>query len=248
MVSSLELAQGKSYTSPIDSKGNGERRMGERREEKDPGLQCEEARCLEFLGTIVRVDQTIQNTAPKGLKYVLFHDRKKIYSKILQWFALHYMTPPQLRVKLHAWRGVQFKDPKSVFIGDGVNFDERLPENISLGRGVWIAAGCRIITHRFISYRFIEKANVVLEDYVRVAVNAVIIGPAHIGEGAMIAPGAVVTKDVAPYTAVSGAPAKRIGPVPKKVVDFELLAKGDFETGTSIEKLPLPGSRKKKGG
>ena len=64
-----------------------------------------------------------------------------------------------------------------------MNFDERMPEIISLGRGVWIAAGCRIISHRFISYRFIEKAHVVLEDYVRVAVNAVIIGPVRIGEG-----------------------------------------------------------------
>ncbi len=222
--------------------------MGERQEEKDPGSQLQETRCLEFMGTIVRIDQTIQHTASKGLKYVLLHDRRKIYSKILQWFALHYLTPPPFRVKLQAWRGVEFKDPKSVFIGDGVNFDERLPERISLGRGVWIAAGCRIISHRFISYRFIEKADVVFEDYVRVAVNAVIIGPARIGEGAMIAPGAIVTKDVPPYTIVSGPMAKPIGPVPKKIVDYELLVKGDFETGTSMQKLPSAGSEKTGGG
>ena len=212
--------------------------MGERQEETDSCSKLEEARCLEFMGTMVRIDQTIQHTSAKGLKHVLLHDRRKIYSKILQWLALYYMTPPPLRVKLQAWRGVHFKDPKSVFIGDGVNFDERIPESISLGRGVWIAAGCRIISHRFISYRFVERAAVVLEDYVRVAVNAVIIGPVRIGEGAMIAPGAVVTKDVAPYTAVNGAPAKPIGPVPKKLVDYELLVKGDFETGTSMVKLP----------
>jgi acetyltransferase-like isoleucine patch superfamily enzyme len=94
----------------------------------------------------------------------------------------------------------------------------------------------------------VERAPVVLEDYVRVAVNSVIIGPVRIGEGAMVAPGAVVTKDVAPYTAVSGAPAKRIGPVPKKVVDYELLVEGDFETGTSIVKLPPAGSGKTGGG
>ena len=78
----------------------------------------------------------------------------------------------------------------------------------------------------------------VLDDYVRVAVNAVIIGPVRIGEGAMVGPGAVVTKDVPPYTIVSGATAKAIGPVPKKLVDYELLVKGDFETGTSMAKLP----------
>ncbi len=219
--------------------------MGERQEEKAPGSELEETRCLEFLGTIVRIDQTIQHTAPKGLKYVLLHDRRKIYSKLLQWFALNYITPPSLRVKLQGWRGVRFKDPKSVFIGDSVNFDERVPECISLGRGVWLAAGSRIISHRFISYRFIEKAQVVLEDYVRVAVNAVIIGPVRIGEGAMIGPGAMVTKDVPPYTVVSGPAGKAIGPVPKKFVDYELLVKGDFETGTSIQKLPPAGSGKR---
>ena len=140
--------------------------MGERQEEMDTCSQLEEARCLEFMGTMVRIDQTIQHTAAKGLTHVLLHDRRKIYSKILQWFALYYMTPPPFRVKLQARRGVRFKDPKSVFIGDGVNFDERIPESISLGRGVWIAAGCRIISHRFISYRFAERAQVVLEDLV----------------------------------------------------------------------------------
>jgi len=221
--------------------------MGERQEDKDPGVLLQEARCLEFMGTIVRLDQTIQHTSAKGLKYVLLHDRRKIYSKLLQWAALHYMTPPSFRVKLQAWRGVRFKDPKSVFIGDGVNFDERSPESISLGRGVWIAAGCRIISHRFISYRFVQKARVVFEDYVRVAVNAVIIGPVRIGEGAMIAPGAIVTKDVPAYTVVSGTAAKPIGPVPKKIVDYELLVQGDFETGTSMQKLP-PAGRGKTGG
>jgi acetyltransferase-like isoleucine patch superfamily enzyme len=212
--------------------------MADRQESKDPRPQLEETKCFEFFGTIVRLDQTIEHTSARGLKYVLLHDRKKIYSKLLQWLATLYLTPPSFRVRLQAWRGVRFKDPESVFIGDGVNFDERVPETISLGRGVWIAAGCRIISHRFISYRFVEKAPVVLEDYVRVAVNAVVIGPVRIGEGAMIGPGAVVTKDVPPYTVVSGVNAKPIGPVPKKIVDYELLVKGDFETGTSIEKLP----------
>ncbi len=212
--------------------------MAETQERKNPDPQLEETRCFEFLGKIVPVDQTIQHTAPKGLWYVLLHDRKKIYSKFLQWLALHYMTPPSFRVRLQAWRGVRFKDPKSVFIGDGVNFDERLPGDISVGRGVWIAAGCRIISHRFLSYRFIEKAEVILEDYVRVAVNAVIIGPVRIGEGAMIGPGAMVTKDVPPYKVVSGAVAKPIGPVPRKIVDYEPLAKGDFVTGTSMHRIP----------
>jgi serine acetyltransferase len=62
----------------------------------------------------------------------------------------------------------------------------------------------------------------------------------------MIGPGAVVTKDVPPYTVVSGTLAKVIGPMPKKLVDYELLVKGDFETGTFMQRLP-PSASKKQG-
>jgi acyl-[acyl carrier protein]--UDP-N-acetylglucosamine O-acyltransferase len=58
-----------------------------------------------------------------------------------------------------------------------------------------------------------------------------IIGPATIGEGAAIAPGAVVLKDVPPYTVVAGVPARPIGLVPRDMVDYELFVRGDFETG-----------------
>jgi len=64
----------------------------------------------------------------------------------------------------------------------------------------------------------------------------------RIGEGAAIAPGALVTKDVPPYTVFSGARAKAIGPVPRKLVDYELLVRNDFETGTFLQKLPPAGS------
>ncbi len=210
------------------------------------GFPPEERECIEFMGKVVPLDQTLPHVSHKGLKYVLLHDRRKIYSKILQYLALYYLTPPQFRVRLQAWRGVRFKDPKSVFIGDHVNFDERVPENISVGRGVWIAAGCRIISHRFISYRFMEKAEVVFEDYVRIGVNAVIVGPVRIGEGSAIGPGAVVTKDVPPYSVVSGPTAKVIGPIPRKLVDYELLAENDFETAVVRRKIAFSGSPRKR--
>jgi acetyltransferase-like isoleucine patch superfamily enzyme len=182
-------------------------------------------------GRRVDVRNTMTNLSPRGLGYYLLHDRRKITNKVLQHFALHYLVPPRVRVRIQALRGVRFKDPRSVFIGDHVNFDERIPENIEVGRGVWIAAGCRIIAHRFISWRFLEKSRVVFEDYVRVGVNAVIVGPVTLGKGAAVAPGAVVLEDVPPYTAVGGVPARPVARVPEEIVDYELFVNGDYRTG-----------------
>lgn len=52
---------------------------------------------------------------------------------------------------------------------------------------------------------------IIIEDYVWVGVNATILQGVKIGEGAVVAAGAVVTKNVAPYTFVGGVPAKEIG-------------------------------------
>ncbi len=59
-----------------------------------------------------------------------------------------------------------------------------------------------------------------------------------------IGPGALVTKDVPPYTAVGCVPAKRLGPVPKSTVDYELFVKRDFETATVMRKPPPSRLRK----
>lgn len=56
----------------------------------------------------------------------------------------------------------------------------------------------------------------VLGDSVQVGANAVIIGPIHIGSGAIIGAGAVVTKDVPPHSVAVGVPAKVIRTLDEK--------------------------------
>lgn len=55
-----------------------------------------------------------------------------------------------------------------------------------------------------------ESAPVVLEKHVRVGTRAIILKGVRIHEGAAIAPGAIVTKDVPAHTLVGGVPAKPI--------------------------------------
>ena len=51
---------------------------------------------------------------------------------------------------------------------------------------------------------------IIIDDGCWIGANATIIGGVTIGEGAVVAAGAVVTKDVEPYTMVGGVPAKII--------------------------------------
>lgn len=51
---------------------------------------------------------------------------------------------------------------------------------------------------------------VVVEDDVWIGLGAIVLTGVTIGEGSIVAAGAVVTKDVAPYTIVGGNPARKI--------------------------------------
>jgi len=57
---------------------------------------------------------------------------------------------------------------------------------------------------------------VIIEDDVLVGANAVILEGIKVGKGAIVAAGAVVTKDVPPYTVVAGIPAEVIKKVDEK--------------------------------
>jgi virginiamycin A acetyltransferase len=56
----------------------------------------------------------------------------------------------------------------------------------------------------------ISKGSIVVDDDVWIGYHATILSGVHIGQGAVIAAGAVVTKNVPPYAIVGGVPAKVI--------------------------------------
>lgn len=56
----------------------------------------------------------------------------------------------------------------------------------------------------------VKVAPVTIEDRVWIGFNAIILKGVTLGEGAIVAAGAVVTKDVPPYTVVAGNPAQVI--------------------------------------
>lgn len=97
----------------------------------------------------------------------------------------------------------------------------------SIGEGAWVYAkdtitiGCNVCvgndaklltgTHDIASkhFDFVSKP-IVIEDNAWIATGAIILPGVTIGEGAVVAAGSVVTKDVAPWIVVGGNPAKFI--------------------------------------
>ncbi len=96
--------------------------------------------------------------------------------------------------------------------------------NISVHSGVKIGNNCRIGTHCIImdsdhhdiSNRLIkaEPKPIVIEDDVWLATRTMVLKGVKIGKGAVIASGAVVTKDIPSYTLAAGVPAKVVKQIP----------------------------------
>ena len=55
-----------------------------------------------------------------------------------------------------------------------------------------------------------SDGKIIIDDDVWIGANAIILKGVRVGEGSIVGAGAVVTKDVAPYTIVAGNPAKKI--------------------------------------
>lgn len=136
------------------------------------------------------------------------------YSLLVKGF-LHVlaMNIPNDRIRntLYRWRGT--KIGTNVGIGHGVFIEESRPNLIEIGDGVNIGPRAVIVAHDS-SYHCINPDIPILFGRVQIRKNgyigakAIILPGVTIGEGAIVAAGAVVTKDVAPGVIVAGVPAK----------------------------------------
>lgn len=116
------------------------------------------------------------------------------------------------------YSGFEIRSPKKIKIGDNVviGFNAVLDgrRGLEVGNNVNISSDVMIWTlqHNYNEPNFkVEGAKVFIEDYVWISARAIILPGICIKEGAVVAAGAVVTKDVPAYTVVGGIPAKEIG-------------------------------------
>ena len=157
--------------------------------------------------------------------------------KLAYYFALYIMNyiigiTPIWRIRKSYYKCMGMKIGKSTII----NMKQYIlsPRNIQIGSNCHINRGCLIDGRGFcfignnvsISYGVSimtgsHDANsknfngvylpIIIEDNVWIGVTSIILQNVRIGEGAVVAAGSVVTKDVEPYSIVGGVPAKIIG-------------------------------------
>ena len=116
------------------------------------------------------------------------------------------------------YSGLEIRSPHKVkinsntIIGHDCILDGRntitIGSNVNLSSGVWIWT----LQHDPQSSSFGTVGGAVkINDYAWISCRTIILPNVTIGEGAVVAAGAVVTSDVEPYTIVGGIPAKKIG-------------------------------------
>lgn len=104
-------------------------------------------------------------------------------------------------------------------LNEGVFFNARekiiVGNNVTLSAGVFITSAA-LRTDDIEAFKLREHCAhpVNIRDYAWVGAGAIILPGITIGEGAVVAAGAVVTEDVPNWTIVGGIPARILGKVP----------------------------------
>jgi maltose O-acetyltransferase len=119
----------------------------------------------------------------------------------------------------------RFLNGRKVHLGERnvINFGSLLDGRkyrIITGSDVSIGPEASILTlgHDPRSPDFADRGgDVVIGDRVWIGYRAIVLPGVSIGEGAVVGAGAVVTKDVEPFSIVAGNPAKKIGDRPKQL-------------------------------
>jgi acetyltransferase-like isoleucine patch superfamily enzyme len=115
-------------------------------------------------------------------------------------------------------------DGGTIKVGHNTGFNINSNINASVGGDIVIGAHCSIgpgVAMRTANHRYLDSniliqnqghdlADIIIEDDCWIGANAIILGGVHIGKGAVIGAGAVVTKDIPSMAIAVGVPAKVI--------------------------------------
>lgn len=109
------------------------------------------------------------------------------------------------------YRLAALKWAKAAILGGGNKFDSIRPDLITIGEHTTISTRCIILSHfvhQEIGHRKWSFGEVKIGNNVFIGANVIICQPVTIGDNALVAAGAVVTKDIPSGEIWGGVPAK----------------------------------------
>lgn len=142
----------------------------------------------------------------------------KSYAKMIRLFFVRRVlnNPPKHFTVEHK---ADFEYDLKIGENSGIGIRSVIPSMVTIGDNVMMGPDCHIFTasHEYsrtdipmIQQGYSERKPVIIGNDVWIGIRTVIMPGVHIGNGAIIAAGAVVTKDVPDYAVVGGVPAKVI--------------------------------------
>lgn len=156
--------------------------------------------------------------------YIKYSDVQvsKIPSHFIRNFIYKYIYGVQMHLNSVIFWGCEIRGHHNLIIGQGsIIGDKSIIDarqgGIKLGKSVNIGSSVQLWTdsHDLNDPYFRSTPNkqgpIVINDRVWIGPSVIILDNITIGEGAIIAAGSVVTKDVPPFCIVGGIPAKKIG-------------------------------------
>lgn len=141
-------------------------------------------------------------------------------NRIPFYFIRHFYYKKAMKVKIGAGSSLHLK---CFIFGTNVHIGKNTTVNrncyldgrgkLTIGNNVSISPNVQMITedHDMDSTNFTGRSrDIIIDDYVWIGTSAIILPGVHIGKGAVVAAGSVVTKSVGPFEVVGGVPAKKI--------------------------------------
>jgi acetyltransferase-like isoleucine patch superfamily enzyme len=134
---------------------------------------------------------------------------------------------PPNRYNPHAWMTGTPEIGEGTWIGAFTLIDGQ--GGLKIGRGCDISTGAQLLTHSTVRrclterrYNQVDRKPTVIEDYVFIGTNAVILMGSHIGHHSIVAAGAVVLEDtvIPPFSLVVGVPARRVRDIRAQVDEW----------------------------
>jgi len=137
-----------------------------------------------------------------------------------RWLAMYY---PDARIRKVFWQKTHVEMGEGTFANPGMIVVDDYTSGeclLSIGKRVSIAPSVIFVAysvpnnspqmqeHPTVKHRLGQRRKIVIEDDVWIGAHVTILPGLRVGRGAIIGAGAVVNRDVAPFTIVAGVPAR----------------------------------------